>query len=174
MLSPLATIVGVVAAFFFGRLQGRSQSRYTKSAEIVTELRRCVLKIQSELEALPDSASSPERPQKSTALVKMVSNFGFYYETHEPWLTRGLRDKAAPIVQELYGQTHNLVRDEGPQDAASTLQFVGNLRLIDNAKLQQLLDDFTEETERLLGTAPPWGRRRKPGQLPPPAWFYWP
>jgi hypothetical protein len=174
LLSPVATIVGVVAAFFFGRLQGRIQSRYTKSAEIVTELRRCVLEIQSELEALANAASSPERPKKANSIVNKVSSFGFYYETHEPWLTRKLRDKATPIVHELYAQTYGLLRDEGPQDAASTLQFVANLRRIKNSNLQQLLDDFTEETERLLGTAPPWWRRCKSKQLPPPAWLYWP
>lgn len=45
LVGPLATLIAVVLAYALGRMQDRSQTRFNKSTEIVTDLRRQILSL---------------------------------------------------------------------------------------------------------------------------------
>jgi hypothetical protein len=60
LLSPVVPLVGIVIAFLFGQVQGRSQARYVRTAEILIELRRHMLEIEACATSLPAFEHSEE------------------------------------------------------------------------------------------------------------------
>jgi hypothetical protein len=85
-LTPIATLYGVLVGFFLTKVQGRSQTRYVKSAEYITKLRRFLLNVRWAFEVLHEYEHESADEIGETAdevgdrVIKLVS----YYETYSP------------------------------------------------------------------------------------------
>lgn len=140
LLGPAATLVGIVVAFLLGRVQGRSQTRYVKSAEILTELRRIVLEIEMYL------VHYPEEPDEGKVILgEKIKDHELelvrYLQTYALWLPRPTRDKVDAVLREFM----RAYTDADSLDAKELTE-----------RLRALMSELAVETERLLGTGPPW------------------
>ena len=64
------------------------------------------------------------------------------------------------MMDELKNVTYPLLNDEGMNDTASSLAFDEAVKRADDEEnIKTLLDDLSEEVERIAGTAQPWMRR---------------
>jgi hypothetical protein len=85
-LSPVAILCAVVFTYLLGRVQGRAQTRYLKSAEHITELRKLLLDVRWAFEVLPDFEEESDEEIAGTAalvgdrVIKLID----YHETYRP------------------------------------------------------------------------------------------
>lgn len=147
LLGPVSTLAGIVVAFLFGRVQGRTQTRYVKAAEILTELRRLVLEIEMHALQIPKETTEEDKAVLLEAMFEEQVALMRHLETHALWLPRPVRDRVDSVLRE-FTRTADSQRpdDVGENFDAEDL----------DTRLRSLFVELAVETERLLGTGPPW------------------
>jgi hypothetical protein len=171
VLNPMVTLVGVVIAFLFGQVQGRSQARYVRSAEVLIELRRLVLEIEACATSLPEFEHSEEGSAKILEeMFKREAELVRYVETHELWLSRPVRDKVGSVMAQVILFANRGVPRErlGLPEPQKPLRLPEPLEaeaaeLALEEQLHSLVIELAVETERLLEQFSkrmvPWLRR---------------
>jgi hypothetical protein len=124
-MAPGATLTGVILGFWLSGVQGRSQARYAKTAEYLTELREHLLEIRWSLDVLPqfEHEITDEVEGVSEILADKVIEMLNYYEAHKPWFPCHTRDRLEPgLIVEALEMGLSLIREEG-EDPVSLEDF---------------------------------------------------
>ena len=159
-LSPVATLCGVVVGFFLAKVQGRSQTRYVKSAEYITRLRKLLLDVRWAFQVLPEyEHESDDEIGETAALVgERVMKLVSYYETYVPWLPQRTRDSLEQgLILTVFELGLPFIREEG-EPLMSREKFNRLLEQLKNTNFVALADELDNEVEYLVGTLP-WRQR---------------
>jgi hypothetical protein len=159
-LSPVATLCGVVVGFFLAKVQGRSQTRYVKSAEYITRLRKLLLDVRWAFEVLPEyEHESDDEIGETAALVgERVMKLVSFYETYVPWLPQRTRDSLEQgLILTVFELGLPFVREED-EPLMSREKFNRLLEQLKNTNFVALADELDNEVEHLVGTLP-WRQR---------------
>jgi hypothetical protein len=122
-LSPLATLLAVVLAYFFGRRQTEHERLYTRRAEVIAALFERFETVDQRIFALVspfDLAGEPDKAEKAKLAGESFNDLQKYYRGNSIWLSRGT-SKLFGSFLERYKETINefaiyVVRhDEQPQ-----------------------------------------------------------
>ncbi len=163
LIGPFATLIAVVLAYALGRAQGRSQTRFDKSAEMVTDLRGQILSLKWYYRRWVKDPSDETSFEVMRALKTLVEG----YKTGLPWFEPRTAEKLEPLIsamryEGLYhygilmtaGQEVQHIRDKATEE----------LRKWVERDLDPLVDDLEDEVRRLIGTRKAWERYRKSGR----------
>jgi hypothetical protein len=159
-LSPVATLCGVVVGFFLAKVQGRSQTRYVKSAEYITRLRKLLLDVRWAFEVLPEyEHESDDEIGETAALVgERVMKLVSFYETYVPWLPQRTRDSLEQgLILTVFELGLPFIREED-EPLMSREKFNRLLEQLKNTNFVALADELDNEVEHLVGTLP-WRQR---------------
>ena len=159
-LSPVAILGAVVFTFLLGRIQGRAQTRYIKSAEYITQLRKLLLELRWNFEVLPEFEQETDDEIAVTAEVlgERVIKLVKYYETYKPWLPRRTKDRLEPgLILTIYEMGLPLMREED-EPPVSREEFIKLLAPLKDIDFVGLADKLDKEVEHLVGTLPWWQR----------------
>src|SRR3712207_2017274 len=90
LVALTGAIAGAIAAFPFARIQSTRQKLYEKRTEIITEVRRQVLAIQSQLWTPPVRSELEGKQDNLDVVFGLVENkrkeLFIYYSTYSIWL----------------------------------------------------------------------------------------
>jgi len=114
-LSPVAILAAVVFTYLLGRVQGRAQTRYIKSAEYLTQVRKLLLDLRWAFETLPEfvQENDDEIAEAADDIGRRWMRLVSYYETYEPWLPRRTTDSLEPgLILAVYERGLPLIREE--------------------------------------------------------------
>jgi hypothetical protein len=165
LVSPLATLIAVVLAYIFGRSQGRSQTRYEKSGEIVTDLRRRILSLKWHYRRWVNEPSDETSHEVVGVLYELVRA----YEEGMPWLEPHTIEKLQPLISAMRyeGLYHyGILKTAGEEVQRIRDEATAGLRKWVENDLDPLVDDLESEVRRLIGTKRVWDRYRRSGREP--------
>ncbi len=163
LVGPLATLIAVVLAYALGRRQGRSQTRFNKSAEIVTDLRRQILSLKWHYRRWVKDPSD----ETSYEVVAVLHGLVEAYKAGLPWLEPRTVEKLEPLISTL--RYEGLYHYGILKTASEEVQHIRNeasdgLRKWVENDLDPLVDDLEDEARRLIGTKRAWDRYRSSGR----------
>ena len=91
LLSPLATVLAVVLAYFLGKRQTINERLYTQRAEVIAELFKRFEDLDQRVSSLVSPFGTTEDPGKreeAKLVVESFNNLQNYYRSNSIWLPR--------------------------------------------------------------------------------------
>jgi hypothetical protein len=102
LLSPLATLLAVLLAYFFGRRQTIYERLYTERAEIIAELFKRFEDVDQLIFSLIkpyEMGSEPSKKEKANLATQGFNDLQSYYRRNSVWLSPGINRQLDSFLQ---------------------------------------------------------------------------
>ena len=163
LLTPGVSLLGIVAAYFLGRQQGKAQTRHDKSVSVAVEVLRKALNVAQDLKFWADSA--PYDGLDAKAFNDAAYDLKTYFLANAPWLEPETIRKIDPIVERfedvavevaLYKSARRRAKEEKDVEEVEhkTQDLAAQVKAWFEDEADQLLEELKKESRRLIGTKP--------------------
>lgn len=162
LVAAISLVGGGVLGYFFGLRRGKKLLRHERAAEVLIRWRLGIHEILSEMAELRAYKNSAGRDKFSRNVTRQMYELRMYGLDNESWLDESVRRKAWHLTDRVKEVTALLLLDVGIDDTTSSFAFNEAMKRADDEEesIKMLLDDFSKEIERLVGTSQrPWWRR---------------
>jgi len=120
-LGPVATVLAVVLAYYFGRRQTEYQRLYERRAEVIAGLFERYARMDQRYQSLGDATSQEEWDTTTTLVAESFEQLRQYHFANSIWLSRSTSRRLSSFT-ERYEEGFRALQNRALQDPSSIFQ----------------------------------------------------